>query len=83
MKVTFRRVVRSEWTKLVSLRSTWVLLGVVAVLMVTVSGLIGWQANRDPDVDNSVTYAVARAFLSVDVASLIVGVFGILLMTGE
>ncbi|GIJ72305.1 ABC transporter permease [Virgisporangium ochraceum] len=83
MKVSFRRVVRSEWTKLVSLRSTWALLGVVAVLMVTVSGLIGWQANRDPDVDNSAPYAIARAFLSVDVASLVVGVFGILLMTGE
>jgi ABC-2 type transport system permease protein len=83
MKVTFPRVLRSEWTKLVSLRSTWILLGVVAVLMATVAGMIGWQAGRDPATDNSVTLAVARAFLSVDVGSLIVGVFGILLMTGE
>lgn len=83
MKVTFPRVLRSEWTKLVSLRSTWILLGVVAVLMATVAGLIGWRASLDPATENTATLAVARAFLSVDLASLIVGVFGILLMTGE
>jgi ABC-type transport system involved in multi-copper enzyme maturation permease subunit len=83
MKVTFRRVLRSEWTKLISLRSTWILLGVVAVLMVTVAGLIGWRAGRDPASENTATLAAARAFLGVDVASLIIGVFGILLMTGE
>jgi hypothetical protein len=51
--------------------------------MVAVSGLIGWQAGRDPATENTVPLAVARAFLGVDVASLIIGVFGILLMTGE
>lgn len=83
MRVTFPRVLRSEWTKLVSLRSTWILLGVVAVLMVTVAGLIGWRAGRDPASENTASLAAARAFLSVDIASLIVGVFGVILVTGE
>ncbi len=83
MKVTFPRVLRSEWTKLTTLRSTWILLGFLAVLMVTVSGLIGWRASDDPNAGYTPTLAAARAFLSVDIASLIVGVFGILLMTGE
>jgi hypothetical protein len=83
VKVTFRRVIRSEWTKLTSLRSTWILLGVVTVLLVAVSGLVGWQTFRDPDAENTVTQAVGRSFFGVDLVSLVVGVFGILLMTGE
>lgn len=83
MKITFRRVLRSEWTKITTLRSTWILLGTVAILMMTVAGLIGWRTGRDPASEYTASLAAARAFLSVDLASLIFGVFGILLMTGE
>jgi ABC-2 type transport system permease protein len=83
VRITFARVLRSEWTKLISLRSTWIMLGVVAVLMVTVAGLVGWQTFRDPDAENTLTQAAGRAFFGVDLVSLVVGVFGILLMTGE
>jgi hypothetical protein len=83
MKVTFPRVVRAEWTKLFSLRSTWVVFGLVALLTVGLAGVIGWVAHRDGSADASVADAVTRAFLGIDVFSLIIGVFGIMLMTGE
>jgi hypothetical protein len=82
-RVTFGRVVRAEWTKLLSLRSTWVVLSLVALLTVGIAGLIGWAANRDHASAQSAAEAVGRAFLGIDVFSLIVGVFGILLITGE
>lgn len=82
IRVTFGRVVRSEWTKLRSLRSTWIVLGAAALLTVGLAGVIGWVVSREPEpptVDN----AVGGAFLGVDLFSLVVGVFGVLLMTGE
>jgi ABC-2 type transport system permease protein len=72
--ITFPRVVRSEWTKLAALRSTWIVLSVVVALTVGVAGASGHHAR------------VARlgdAFLGVDVFSLLLGVFGILMITGE
>jgi hypothetical protein len=83
MRVTFPRVVRAEWTKLFSLRSTWIVFGLVALLTVGLAGVIGWVAHRDGSADGSVSDAVVRAYLGIDVFSLIIGVFGIMLMTGE
>jgi ABC-2 type transport system permease protein len=83
MRVTFPRVVRAEWTKLFSLRSMWFVFGLVTLLTVGLAGVIGWVAHRDAGVEQSVADAVVRAFLGIDVFSLIIGVFGIMLMTGE
>jgi ABC-2 type transport system permease protein len=82
-RVTFARVARAEWTKLISLRSTWAVLGLVALLTMGLAAVIGWVANREGGSGQSVAEAVGRAFLGVDVFSLVIGVFGILLMTGE
>ncbi|MEV4539455.1 ABC transporter permease [Asanoa sp. NPDC049518] len=76
--LTARGVVRAEWTKLLSLRSTWVVLGTTAVLTVAFGGLIGWNQARAGDAPT-----VAGAFLPIDLFSLVLGVFGVLLMTGE
>jgi hypothetical protein len=81
-QVTFARVVRSEWTKLRSLRSSWIVLGGAALLTVGFAGVIGWVASREPEPP-TVDTAVGGAFLGVDLFSLVVGVFGVLLMTGE
>lgn len=81
-QVTFARVVRSEWTKLRSLRSSWVVLGGAALLTVGFAGVIGWVASREPEPP-TVDTAIGGAFLGVDLFSLVVGVFGVLLMTGE
>ena len=73
-RVTFPRVVRAEWTKRFALRSTWVVFGAVAVLSAGLAGAIGHTAHHAD---------IAGAFLGIDVFSLILGVFGILLCTGE
>ena len=43
--VTFTRVVHSEWTKLLSLRSVWLTLGCSAAVTVGVSGWAAWGAH--------------------------------------
>ena len=73
-RVTFARVVRAEWTKLFALRSTWVVAAAVAVLTVGLAGAAGRQAHRAD---------VQGAFLGIDLFSLILGVFGIMMITGE
>lgn len=82
-RVTFRRVVRAEWTKLTSLRSTWFVLGGVAVLAVGFAAVMGWVADREAGPARTPGETLNATFLSVDILSLVVGVFGILLMTGE
>lgn len=84
MRITFARVVRAEWTKLVALRSTWFTLAVASLLTVGVAGAVGYgvahSAGGEP---GSVADAVAVAFLPIDVVVLVVAVLGILQMTGE
>ncbi|MEV4141527.1 ABC transporter permease subunit [Dactylosporangium sp. NPDC049742] len=86
MRLTFPRVLRAEWSKLLSLRSTWLTLGVMAVVTVGIAGAVGYGVHRSvlggggaPDVAR----AVSAGFLPVDFVVLVVGVFGVLQMTGE
>lgn len=74
MRLTFRRVTRAEWTKLSALRSTWIVLGLMVVLTVGLAGAAGQHAKAA---------RLGDAFLGVDVFSLLLGVFGILMITGE
>jgi len=67
-------IVRAEWGKLWALRSTWVTFGVVGVLAVGLAAAIGATA-KDP--------GPAQAFLAIDVFSILLGVFGIVMITGE
>jgi hypothetical protein len=83
IKVTFVRVLNAEWGKLRALRSTWVVFGTVAILTVTLSAVIGWNANRLPGASNTPSEIVSRAFLGVDIFSLLLGAFGIMAVTGE
>jgi hypothetical protein len=82
-RVTFPRVCRAEWTKLFSLRSTSLVLLGAAVLTTALAGSISWAANRGGGVGQSVAEAVGRAYLGVDLISLVLGVFGVLMVTGE
>jgi hypothetical protein len=84
--ITFPRVVRAEWTKLVSLRSTWITLGAAAVLAVGLAGTIGYgvhHAVEGGDPPPALSEAVSVAFLPLDFFVLVFGVFGVLQMTGE
>ncbi|BCJ39492.1 ABC transporter permease [Actinoplanes ianthinogenes] len=83
IRVTFPRVLAAECGKLRALRSTWAMFGVVAILTVTLAGVIGWNANRLPGASNTPAEIIGRAFLGVDVFSLVLGAFGIMAITGE
>jgi hypothetical protein len=72
--ITFPRIVWAEWTKLSALRSTWIVLSVVAVLTIGLAGAAGHHAKAA---------RLGDAFLGVDLFSLLLGVFGILIITGE
>jgi hypothetical protein len=86
MKVTLPRVIHAEWTKLRGLRSTWIVLAGTALLVVGLAAAAGWSQHQDiskggtpPDTAGT----VGAALLGIDLLSLVIGVFGVLLMTGE
>ena len=85
-EVTFGPVVRSEWTKLRSLRSTWIILGVTAALTVAFAAAFGHgyggQIHRG-EVTADPGKAIDVTFIGLDLSALIIGVFGILQITGE
>ncbi|MEV8405103.1 ABC transporter permease [Streptomyces niveus] len=84
-KVTGRRVLRSEWSKFWSLRSSWITLAAsVAVLLVF--GVIAAAMYRPPaagSADGVPADAVALALTGTSMSGLIVGVLGVLLSAGE
>jgi hypothetical protein len=87
MKVTQARVVRSEWTKFRSLRSTNITLLVSVILTVGLGALIcGVTAahwlHADPG-EHADFNATARSLSGLNISQLAVGVLGVLLITGE
>jgi ABC-2 type transport system permease protein len=85
-RVTLGRVTRSEWTKLRTLRSTWITLGAAALLTVGLSAGFGYGYNgaiQAGEVQPTTAEGVAVAFLALDLYALVIGVFGLLQMSGE
>jgi hypothetical protein len=89
-KVTGRRVLRSEWAKFWSLRSSWITLAVAMVLLIALGAIAsatyspGATSNNGPPGQSSGTQdAVSLALLGVTFASLAMGVLGVLLSAGE
>mgnify|MGYP001245668244 CR=1 FL=1 len=87
LKVTQLRVIGSEWTKLVSLRSTlWTLL-VAVVSTVALGGLIATAAVTSWDQFEPAARAAfdptETALAGTDLAQIAIGVLGVLMMTGE
>ena len=86
-RITFPRVLRSEWTKLTSLRSTvWTLLAAV-VVTIGLGCLICWAteahwARSDPQ-DRLTFEPVITSLTGAYFSQIAVGVLGVLLMTGE
>ncbi|WP_155060326.1 ABC transporter permease [Streptomyces blattellae] len=83
-KVTGWGVLRSEWAKMWSLRSTWITL-VLGLLFLLVFGLIAaWQfesGGLDEDFERST--AVDLSLFGVPFAQLALGVLGVLVTAGE
>ncbi|WP_369190976.1 ABC transporter permease [Streptomyces sp. R08] len=87
-KVTGRRVLRSEWAKLWSLRSTWITLG-LGLLFLVAFGLIAaahykssyGSGHLRPDDVNST--ALDISLFGTNFAQLALGVLGVLVTAGE
>lgn len=73
------RVLRSEWTKFRSLRSTWWSLAAAVLLTVGLGLVIGAQAARD-DAGASMT---SLSLAGVTLGQLVLAVMGVLLISGE
>ncbi|MBE8477347.1 MULTISPECIES: ABC transporter permease [Streptomyces] len=83
-RVTGWRVLRSEWAKLWSLRSTWITLTLGLMFLLVFGLIISWQfnaGNLDSDFDTS--KAVDLSLFGVPFAQLALGVLGVLVMAGE
>ncbi|MEU6349224.1 ABC transporter permease subunit [Streptomyces sp. NPDC047072] len=88
-RVTGVRVVRSEWAKLWSLRSTWITLGLALLFLVAV-GLIATtqyksqlDSGKPLDGDFADATAVSLALFGTGFAQLAIGVLGVLVTAGE
>ena len=87
MNVTWPRVVRSEWIKLRSLRSTWFTLAGVVLAVVVIGTVVGYATNAHwssigPE-ERARFEPISRSLVGVNLAQLIVGVLGVLLISGE
>jgi ABC-2 type transport system permease protein len=88
-KVTGRRVLRSEWAKFWSLRSTWItlLVGVIALMAfgsiaaARYKSMTGAGQHMDPDFADA--SAVSLAVFGVNFGQLALGVLGVLFTAGE
>jgi ABC-2 type transport system permease protein len=89
-KVTGRRVLRSEWAKFWSLRSSWITLAVALLLLIALGSIASATYSPDaapnqgpPGPGSGDSDAVSLALLGVTFASLAVGVLGVLISAGE
>ena len=73
----FSQVARMEWTKLRSLRSTW------WVLAVTVAGAIGIAVAVGVNTKDEAADLTNNALAGISLGLLLIGVLGVLAMTGE
>lgn len=86
--VTARRVLRSEWAKFWSLRSSWITLGISLVLLVlfgTISAFVYDPSTTPGQMGGETTSsdAVSLALTGSSFAMLAIGVLGVLCSAGE
>lgn len=84
--VTVPRVICAEWTKLRSLRSTWITLGVATALTLGLAVAFGYSYRQDVRAGNvavTVAQAVNVSYIGLDLLALILGVVGVLQISGE
>ncbi|MGW5735292.1 MULTISPECIES: ABC transporter permease [Streptomyces] len=79
-RLTSRGILRSEWHKLWTLRSTWIMLGLASVSTVAV-GVIA-SATYSPDPRNEID-PVTYALLGTQIGQVAIAVLGILMTAGE
>ena len=83
LRVTQLRVVRSEWTKFRSLRSTLYTLLLGVVLMIGLGALFSAITANQPGGMEPGQSAISTSLTGTFIAQLAIGVLGVLLITGE
>ncbi len=92
LRVTFPRVARSEWYKFASLRSSWITLAAAVVVMIGFGVLAALVTNGDvtPSGPNgqggpgpTSTDPTALSLSGATLAQIILGIVGVLLISGE
>lgn len=81
------RVLRSEWLKFRTLRSSWITLMLAVGGMIGISALVCWAADNrwshmDP-IEQATFDPMFHSIVGVNLAQLAVGVLGVLFVTGE
>lgn len=84
-RLGFGGILRSEWIKLRSLRSTWWSLGLILVLSIGLSLVMVTTITWEPGVDAAADAQTARtaAMVGLTFGQLIAAVFGVLVVSGE
>lgn len=88
-RVTGRRVLRSEWAKLWSLRSTWITLGLGLLFLIGFGVIAAARykssvtSGRQLDPDFADATALSLSLFGVALAQLALGVLGVLVTAGE
>jgi ABC-2 type transport system permease protein len=82
-RVTQGRVIRSEWTKFRSLRSSWWTVGAAVTLTLGVGALVSYAAARESGASGAPNYVAARSEIGGVFAVLALGVLGVILISGE
>ncbi|MFC7309353.1 ABC transporter permease [Streptomyces monticola] len=78
-RLTSRRVLRSEWHKLWTLRSTWITLLAAAVFTLAIGFVMAGSYDGDDSEIDTVTYVL----LGTQISTICVAVLGILVTAGE
>jgi ABC-2 type transport system permease protein len=86
-RVTFPRAAKSEWIKLVSLRSSWITFAAALVAIIGLGALVSYVTNTHwshmrPE-ERLGFDPVSRSLGGVELAQLAIGVLGVLVVTGE
>ena len=81
--VTFVRVLRSEWIKYRSLRSTWAVLGVTVLAMLVLALVIGYNTRHVTGNQDANDLVLSSPLQGSDLAQLLVGALGVLVVSGE
>jgi ABC-2 type transport system permease protein len=82
-RLTFGRVVASEWVKFRTLRSTVWTLGITVLLMAGIATLAAWGMTQDGAVTAGPEAGLIAVTAGANVAQLSVAVLGVLIITGE
>lgn len=87
VQVSVPRVLRSEWLKFRTLRSSWITLFLAIGGMIGISALICWASDNrwthmDP-IERATFDPMMHSLVGVNLAQLAVGVLGVLFVTGE